>query len=144
MIMTYDKNKIKNILMGVLLLLAVFFFCKWYFSTDDVAKEENKKLKIENQKLEKDREVLTKKNDSIVIHYTTVEKNIEKTLERINMLDDKLGKLRTEVLDSKKEQEATQKEINELLKQIAYLKAHPTKRTGNDLLESLNKKINDK
>ena len=140
-IMKYD---IKSICLGLLIILSVVFFCLWYFSTDDAAKQEVKQLQIENKKLQKERADIEKKNDSIVTHYKIVEENTQKTLDMISDLHVKFVKLEVEVKDSKKEVEATNVEINDLLKQIEYLKANPVKRTGDDLLNSLNKKINDR
>jgi O-succinylbenzoate synthase len=132
---------IKNILLGVLIIISAFFFYKWYFSTDQVANAEIDKLKIENKKIEKERDGLMKSKDSVVKHSETLERAVVINETRVSELRKQMVTLEYNLNITKTELTASQIEIAVGLKQIADLKAHPNKRTGDDLLNSLNEKI---
>jgi regulatory protein YycH of two-component signal transduction system YycFG len=138
------KYDIKNVLLGILILLSAFFFYKWYFSSDTVAIVENKKLEIENKKLEKERRDIDRVNDSLSIHYKSIEAEITKTSKGIDILKGNFIELQNDVRKYNDELVTNQVVISELQKRIDYLIDNPTKRTGDDLIRSLDEKINRK
>lgn len=132
---------IKNILLGVLILISVFFFYKWYFSTDPVAKAEIANLKIENKKIEKERDSLMQRKDSIVKRTNDLERSVIINETRISELRKQMTTLERNLSISTAELVTSQIEIAVGIKEIAELKAHPIKRTGAALIESLDEKI---
>jgi len=132
---------IKNILLAIMVAISVFFFYKWYFSTDEVDAAEIAELKTENVKIEKERDSLMQAKDSIVLHSEELERIVVINQTSVLELRKQLVELEYNLGEAKTELVKSQIEIALSLKEIADLKAHPNKRTGEELLNSLAEKI---
>lgn len=138
------KIDLKIILILILSVTCCFFFFKWINVTDDHLAFENKKL-LENIKLiQKERDSLSKD----VLKYEKAFKDLEQKIKereiRINKLILELSKSETELKKSKKELNDLLSKFDEINKEIERIKSYPPKRSGDDLMNSMRKKLEKK
>lgn len=134
------KVDIKNILILVLIIFSIISGYKWFIEGDSVSKEKVKQLEEEFKRLERKKDSLTisinkwkVKFDSLSVKGEELSKinakleiDVKKAESDANISKANLDKLRVDMLDTKKK--------------IEDLKKNPTKRTGDDLLNSIKNK----
>lgn len=130
----------KTILVFILLTLLMVVGYNWYFKVNKNYKNQVESLKQENKKIQISR-------DSLSVNILSLEKdfNLIKAIE--DSLMTRIGKLDTQISDSKNkankskaELDALRKELLETNNKIKELKNNPPNRTGDDLINSIKNK----
>lgn len=134
---------LNQIMMVILLGFSIFFFLKWYLAGSDT-KEQTKEFKEKIERIEKEKKVLATQRDSMYVHYKVMELSIKEREKRIADLNLKLQDLQFKLVESKYNLEKIRQEIKVIKAKIDELTKNPVKRTGNDLLNSLDEKIKNR
>ena len=138
------KIDLKLIIIILLSILSVFFFFLYINSNDDILAAENRRLMKEVKLIEKQRDSLAKERNYLRVEFDKIEKQIK---ER----DNKISALCQRIIDSKKELDLVKNQLKDFLdqmdkinKEIERIKKFPPKREGEDLINSLTKKMEEK
>ena len=138
------KIDIKSILILVLFILSGFFLLKWLNSSDDELARENKKLIGEIKLIQKQRDSLVLERTKLEEEYKTLEKIIKEREARIAKLTSDLNKSEKDLSKAKSDLAAAQAKMEEINREIERIKKFPPKREGEDLLNSMKKKLENK
>lgn len=138
------KIDLKFIIIIVLTVLSGFFLLKWLNASDDELARENKKLLAEIKVIEKQRDSLVTVRLKLEDEYKILEKEIKERDVRIAKLSQDLAKSEAELNKAKSDLAAQQARLDEINREIERIKKLPPKREGEDLLNSLKKKLTDK
>ena len=133
------KLDLKSILIIISFVGFAIFFTKWFLDGSS-HKKENKKLKSEIAAIQKDRDNLKKERVEIDKRIVVLEVSISESKNRIEQLNVRLAKNQEELKEAKSKLSGLESDLSENKKKIQYLKDHPIKRTGGDLLNSLKEK----
>lgn len=138
------KIDLKLIIILVLALVSGFFYFKWINASDDELARENKKLIGQIKDINKQR-------DSLQLIKVTLEKDFKEIEKKVTEQDFKISKLNRDLQksaeDLKKSEESLKIEkakMDSINAQIEKIKNFPPKREGEDLKNSLIKKLNQK
>jgi chromosome segregation ATPase len=130
----------KTIFIFILLTLLMVVGYNWYFKADKNYKNQVESLKQENKKIQISR-------DSLSMNILILEKDFNLIKAREDSLMTRIGKLDTQISDSKNkankskaELDALRKELLETNNKIKELKNNPPNRTGQDLINSIKNK----
>lgn len=138
------KIDFKLIIIIALTVLSGFFLLKWLNASDDELARENKKLLSEIKIIEKQRDSLITVRLKLEDEYKILEKEIKERDVRIAKLSQDLVKSEQELKKAKSDLAGHQARLDEINKEIERIKKLPPKREGEDLLNSLKKKLTDK
>jgi septal ring factor EnvC (AmiA/AmiB activator) len=134
----------KFIIIIVLTVLSGFFLLKWLNASDGELARENKKLLSEIKVIEKQRDSLSTLRTKLEDEYKILEKEIKERDSRIAKLNQDLAKSEEELKKAKSDLADQQARLDEINREIERIKKLPPKREGEDLLNSLKKKLTDK
>lgn len=129
----------KTIVILLLLTVLAFFYFKGMFSGDDHS-DERKQLEQRNEEIVQEKKYL---QDAFV---TTREMYVEDSIELSNLkkemrlLEALLADKEAELKKSKDELKQAQKQVEKTRNEIKDLEENPIKRTGKELLESIDQK----
>jgi chromosome segregation ATPase len=129
----------KTIVILLLLTVLAFFYFKGMFSGDDHS-DERKQLEKRNE------EIVQEKKDLQDAFVTTREMYVEDSIELSNLkkemrlLEALLADKEAELKKSKDELKQAQKQVEKTRNEIKDLEENPIKRTGKELLESIDQK----
>lgn len=135
-----NDNKLKNILILVLLAGCLVFASMWYFSGSGY-KSEIKTLKKEKQELVEQRKNLDSQVDNLKRDYEELVKKEAVLLEDIKKRDREIQALKESSARSQAELMKIKKDLAETRKKIEEFKKNPPNRTGQDLINSLKIKL---
>lgn len=138
------KIDIKVIIIILLSILSVFFFFKYINVNDDKLAEENKRLMKEVKLIEKQRDSLFQSRLSLQKDFDTIEERIKDREKTISYLNSEILKTQKELDESKKKLADVLAGLDSINVEIERIKKLPPKREGDDLINSLTKKLNQK
>lgn len=134
------KLDFKSWLLIILSILFIIFFSLWYFKGNSSVKDDIKNAKEQIANIQKERNQITEKDDSLKLAY----KNLQFSY---NQQDSVIKGLNQRVLNNESIIEESQSKLDNydfLLRKnqatIDSLEKNPTKRTGENLLNSLQNK----
>jgi chromosome segregation ATPase len=135
-------ERIKNIVILVLLVASIIFGLKWFWGGNDVSKEKLKNLTekfnvLESQKKQVDKDIVSWKDKYKIKEIAEQKLKIEivKSKKDIAIAIDKANKTKLELDKYKIKLDKSKKEIDEYTK-------NPPKLSEDELLKSLRKKLN--
>jgi septal ring factor EnvC (AmiA/AmiB activator) len=122
---------------GLMIILYIFLF-----SGTDKVKEENKRLKAENEQIQKQRDSIRVSIDSLKDKLIEVEDS--RFLKEIELkdIDDRLKGIEIEVNHSYDKIDGLRADVKSIDKELSHVESKPANRTGDNLLNSLFKKLN--
>jgi chromosome segregation ATPase len=134
---TENKTDIKNYAILFLGVVSIALILVISFSRGNDYSEEVEKLRSENALLEKKRNEIALRVDSLHKAYDVLQHRDDSLAAKILAQDAEISKLYADSRKSKGELERIRKEISASMKKIEELKKNPPNRTGNDLINSL-------
>lgn len=134
----------KNIIILVLLIGCLVFGYINLFRGDKLYEYKVEELQKENATLLKERDSVKSEIKTLNIEFSALKTKEAELMNDINLRDTEIAKSKDKANRSKAELEKFKKEIEETRGKIDSLKAHPTNRQGDDLLNSLKSKLNKK
>jgi hypothetical protein len=134
------KLNLNTIVMIAPFLFLIFLFSLWYFKGTDY-KKEYKKLEEQYEKIQKTRDSLKVVNLKLKNDFEIRQKEINKRDSLIKLVEDRLYRTKSELKQTKKELANWESDYKETKKKLDNLKKNPVKREGDDLLNSLKKKL---
>ena len=134
------KVDIKKILILALIIFSIISGYKWFIGGDNVSKERVKQLDEEFKKLEIKKDSLTKSINKWKAKFDSLSVRDEE-LSKINAkLEIDVKKAESDANTSKVNLDKLKGDISNTKNKIEDLKKNPTKRTGDDLLNSIKNK----
>ena len=135
------KIDYKLIIILVLIIISGFFYFKWINASDDELARENKKLMIEIKEIGKQRDSLESIRLGLVKEFESLDIRIKERDLRIAKLMKDLDKSNTELRKAQDSLKVELAKMDSINKQIERIKEFPPKREGEDLKNSLIKKL---
>ena len=135
------KIDYKLIIILVLIIISGFFYFKWINASDDELARENKKLMIEIKEIGKQRDSLESIRLGLVKEFESLDIRIKERYLRIAKLMKDLDKSNTELRKAQDSLKVELAKMDSINKQIERIKEFPPKREGEDLKNSLIKKL---
>lgn len=135
------KIDYKLIIILVLIIISGFFYFKWINASDDELARENKKLMIEIKEIGKQRDSLESIRLGLVKEFEGLDIQIKERDLRIAKLMKDLDKSNTELRKAQDSLKVELAKMDSINKQIERIKEFPPKREGEDLKNSLIKKL---
>ena len=131
------SDNFKNYLIIIFGATSVILLLFFIFSGRDNYSDEVERLRSENALLEKKRNEIALRVDSLHKAYDALQHRDDSLAAKISAQDAEISKLYADSRKSKGELEKIRKEISASMKKIEELKKNPPNRTGNDLINSL-------
>lgn len=126
----------------VISLIFTVFLCKLFFGNGQKAlKEEIEKNKQEISALQSQRDSLSNERKVLESKQDSLESRIETQKDELVKIDHKLHKSEKDLKDAKAQVSHFKSEMDSVQAKITDLKEHPIKRSGDELLNSLGKKL---
>lgn len=138
------KIDIKVIIIILLSILSVFFFFKYINVNDDKLAEENKRLMKEVKLIEKQRDSLFQSRLSLQKDFDTIEERIKDREKTISYLNSEILKTQKELDESKKKLADVLAGLDSINVEIQKIRKLPPTRQGEDLINSLTKKLKER
>jgi Tfp pilus assembly protein PilO len=134
------KVDIKNILILILIIFSIIAGYMWFIKGDSASKERIKQLEEEFKKLERQKDSINISINKWKVKFDSLSLRGEE-LAKINFkLESDVKKAETDASISKANLDKLRNDISVTKKKIDELKNNPTKRTGDDLLNSIKNK----
>jgi len=130
----------KTIVIFILLALLAFFYVKGMFNPSDDNSDKISELEKINKQLEKDRDNLEDAYETTYEMYLNDSSELSELKKEFDLLEALLADKERELKKSRKELSEARKRAEETRKKIKELEETPIKRTGNDLIESIQEK----
>ena len=138
------KIDLKLIVILILVLISGFFYFKWINASDDELARENKKLIGQIKDLDKQRDSLQVVKMKLEKDFNEIEKKVQERDLRIAKLNRDLQKSAEDLKKSEAALKAELAKMDSINAEINKIKQFPPKREGEDLKNSLTKKLNQK
>lgn len=135
------KIDYKLIVILILVIISGFFYFKWINANDDELYRVNKKLMNEIKLIGKQRDSLQIVGMGLIKNFEKIELQIKQRDLRISKLNKDLEKSNIELGKSQDSLKIELLKIDSINKQIQKIKELPPKREGEDLKNSLIKKL---
>ena len=134
------KFNIKNTIILVLLIVAIFFGYRWFIGGDSASKERVKQLEKEFTELENKKKLTDLEINKWKCKFDTLQKEGDRIKQENIKLESETKKAESEANKSKSNLDKLRHEMEETKHKIEQLEKNPIKRTGDDLLQSLKNK----
>lgn len=138
----FKKLDLKSWLILAFLVTTLFFGALWYFKGDSGSKEVIKNLEKENKELRSQREVNKEDIKQLRKEVSSLKESLKINQAIQDSLNQQLELQDQQILESKSQLDSIKKEISKKEDQIQNIINNPRERTGTDLLNSLNGKLN--
>lgn len=136
------KSNTKSLYSIIVVLLLIIIVGAWYaLSSDKKLKEKNKKLFEQIETIQSQRDSLAKERVILESKYDSVEVLVTKEQEKLLQIESDLKKSEKNLKDAKFALKKYKDEYDAIDKKINALHQNSIKRTGQDLLLSLEKKV---
>lgn len=137
---TYIKNLLYYIL-GIIGISILVYFSMFYNS--DIAKE-NRALRKEIKEIKKQRDSIKDSLNLLENKYKKYQDSLDKKYRDLDILNKKLKDIEGIIVKQNTSLNNNLKEISDIKAQISNKEKNPPNRSGEDLINSLNKKLNNK
>lgn len=134
------KFDIKNTIILILLIVAIFFGYKWFIESDSGSKERVKQLEKEFAEMESKKKLTDLEINKWKSKFDTLQKEGDILKQENAKLEADVKKAETDAIKSKSNLDKIRREMIETKNKIEKLKRNPIKRTGDDLLQSIKNK----
>lgn len=135
------KLDIKSILILALSVGFIFFFLRWYMEGSS-NKKESKLLLEQVKNIQKERDSIYQSGIVLKSDYSKLETELSKNKSIIEDLDKKLYNSQIKLKGSEDKLNSINVELSKTKESIKFLKENPYHRTGVDLMNSINEKLN--
>ena len=135
-----NKDKLYLILISILLLTALIFGYKWFYSGNSASKERVKQLETEFKELEEKKKASDARIKYWETNFATLQAKSDSLKAEIDALERQTKAAEAEAKKSKARFEELSKELAKTRHNIEEFKKNPPNRTGDLLLESLKNK----
>lgn len=135
------KIDYKLIIILVLIIVSGFFYFKWINASDDELARENKKLMAHIKEIGKQRDSLESVRLGLVKDFEDLNLQIKERDLRIERLKKDLERSNSDLRKAQDSLKAELAKMDIINKEIEKIKQFPPKREGEDLLNSLSKKL---
>jgi len=135
-------EKHRGTIILVITLIFTVFLCKLFFGNGQKAlKEEIEKNKQEISALQSQRDSLSNERKVLESKQDSLENSIKTQKDELAKIDHKLHKSEKDLKEAKAQVSHFKSEMDSIHSRITNLKENPIKRTGDELLNSLGKKL---
>jgi len=137
------KIDLKTALIAIFFGLSIFFFIKWYFSPDS-ASLKDKDLQKDIKALQLEKDSINRQITNLKLDYDKKSADLEADEAKIEQINQQLQISSRQLMISNQNLKSKTDSLTELRALIKNAEENPTPRSGEDLLNSLKLKLNNK